>query len=88
MKQAESVSNVEEIPLPDAPGDGTTELANIPLPDGGPIANTPQLPQMPGLGGIPYPPPIEVHSILKKAPMVSVAPGTPTFQGRDPPGVP
>ncbi len=84
VKQAESVSNVEEIPLPDIPapsGDGGTELANIPLPEG-PIVASPQL-----IGGIPFPPPMEVQSILKKSPMISMAPGTPQFQGRDPPGV-
>lgn len=59
-------------------------MGDIPLPDG-PIISAP-----PMLGtGIPIPPPsTEVQGILKKAPMVVLAPGTPTFHGRDPPGVP
>jgi len=89
VKQAESVSNVEDIPLPDIPAPGG--VADIPLPGGDQPAGSsgmvmgmmpPRL-HVPPLGPMP-----EVPSILKKAPMVAIAPGTPTFQGRDPPGVP
>jgi hypothetical protein len=82
VKQAESVSNVEDIPLPDipAPGGLPGTVADIPLPGE---------PSMMLISGGPILPPLpEVPSILKKAPMVAIAPGTPTFQGRDPPGVP
>lgn len=78
------MSNVEDIPLPDIPAPEGGELGDIPLPEGPAVSAPPMM-----FGGIPLPPPpTEVQSILKKAPMVSVAPGTPTFHGRDPPGVP
>lgn len=81
MKQAENTS-VEDIPLPDMiPGSGSgsggaggsASIADIPLP--GEEGDTP-----------------EIHGILKKTsgqlPPVAIPPPTPTFQGRDPPGVP
>lgn len=75
VKQAEGVSNLEDIPLPDIPAPPPPgSISEIPLPDDSAAA----------AGG----PTMEVQSILKKAPMLVNAPGTPTFQGRDPPGVP
>jgi hypothetical protein len=58
------------------------EISEIPLPVG------PTFPHFSSMMNIPLPPLSEVHSILKKSPMLVLAPGTPTFQGRDPPGVP
>lgn len=79
MKQAENAS-VDDIPLPEMgpgsslPGGPSSSIADIPLPgeEDGP----------------------EIHGILKKAPAISTVlpvalpPPTPTFQGREPPGVP
>jgi len=77
VKQAEGVNNLEDIPLPDIPAPpppgAPGAISEIPLPD-----------DSGAIGGSS----LEVHSILKKAPVILVAPGTPMFQGREPPGVP